>query len=112
LAAYLGKRRVRYFGNTAPLVVLALLWLMAVTDLAPDVLAYGAFPMRALVFVFVFLAGVAADLLEMPPRRSQAAMMTAAILTALLLSHAVVGVRDLARSGGSSHPFRVDGAQP
>jgi hypothetical protein len=102
LAAYLSKRRVRYFGNTAPLLVLTAAWLLAVAGLAPDTLAYGAFPLRALPFVFVFLAGVAADVLELHPRRTVAPM-----LIALLLSHATLGLLDLRRGGGSAHPFRI-----
>lgn len=103
LAAYLGLRRVRYFGNTAPLLVLVVAWLLAAAGLAPDTLVYGAFPLRALPFVFVFFAGVAADLLELPARRTFAPM-----LAALLLSHATIGLLDLKRSGGSTHPFRVE----
>lgn len=103
LAAWLGARRVRYFGNTAPLLVVLAAWLLAVAGLAPDTLAYGAFPLRVLPFVFVFFAGVAADLLQMPARR-----LFAPMLAALLLSHATIGLLDLKRSGGSTHPFRVE----
>jgi hypothetical protein len=103
LAAYLGARRVRYFGNTAPLLVLVAAWLLAVAGLAPDTLAYGAFPLRVLLFVFVFFAGVAADLLEMRART-----VLAPLLAALLLSHATIGLLDLKRTGGSTHPFRVE----
>jgi len=103
LAAYLGARRARYFGNTAPVIVLVVSWLLACTGLAPDTLAYGAFPVRALPFVFVFFAGVAADVLEMPVRRT-----LAPLIVALLLSHATIALVDLKRGGGSAHPFRVE----
>ena len=106
IAAYLGSRRVRYFGNTAPLLVLVLCWIMAVAGLSPDTLAYGAFPLRALPFVFVFLGGIAADIVELRGRDTWIA-----ILAALLLSHSVVGFRDLLRSGGSAHPFHIEDAQ-
>jgi len=107
LAAYLASRRgyVRYFGNTAPLIVLALLWLLAVAGLAPDTLAYGAFPLRALPFVFLFLAGVAADMLEL--KRNQAREIVTAMVIALLLSHAIIGLLDLRRTGGVGHRFEV-----
>ena len=106
LVAWVASRRIRYFGNTAPLLVLVLLWILAVAGLAPDILAYGAFPMRALPFVFIFLAGVAADLLETKARHILVPM-----LAALLLSHAVIGMRDLLRTGGSAHPFHVEDTQ-
>jgi len=102
LVAYLVSRRVRYFGNTAPLLTLALLWLLAVSGLAPDTLAYGAFPLRALPFVFLFLAGVAADMLEL--KRNQAREIVAAMVTAMLLSHAIIAVLELRRTGGVGHP--------
>ena len=105
LAAYLASKRVRYFGNTAPLIVLALLWLLAVAGLAPDTLAYGAFPLRALPFVFLFLAGVAADMLELKHR--QARQIVTAMVVALLLSHGIIAVLELRRTGGSGHPFEV-----
>jgi hypothetical protein len=106
LVAWIASRRIRYFGNTAPLLVLVLLWVLAVAGLAPDILAYGAFPMRALPFVFIFLAGVAADLLETKSRRILVPMVVA-----LLLSHAVIGMRDLLRTGGSGHPFHAGDTQ-
>lgn len=100
LATYAVSRRARYFGNTAPLLVVAILWIVAAAGLATDILAYGAFPLRALPFVFVFIGGICADLLETPARR----IVTAAIV-ALLLSHAVIAFRDLSRSRGDAHPF-------
>ncbi|MBI2678278.1 MAG: hypothetical protein HYX28_05815 [Candidatus Koribacter versatilis] len=108
LAAYLASRRARYFGNTAPLLVIVLLWLLAVGGLAPDTLAYGAIPLRALPFLFLVLAGVAADMLDAKGavlRRDVAAGMIAA----LLLSHAIIGMLELKRAGGVGHPFEVQG---
>ena len=111
LAAYAVSRRVRYFGNTAPLLATGLLALAAVSGLAEDTLAYGAFPLRALPFVFLFLGGVAADMLETrsatqgaPQRRD----MVLAMVGALLASHAIIGVLELKRTGGSGHPFHVE----
>jgi hypothetical protein len=113
LAAFLGARRTRYFGNTAPLLVWMILWALAISGLARDALtagpftlAYGAFPLVALAFVFVFLGGVAADIVELRGRDTWIA-----IIAALLLSHAVIGFRDLARSQGSAHPFHVEDIQ-
>jgi hypothetical protein len=61
LATYLGWKRARYFGNTAPLLVFMLLVFL--------ILMSGGFPgsgfgIAMLVFLFVFVAGVFADLLQ------------------------------------------------
>jgi hypothetical protein len=61
LLAYGGWRRSRYFGNTAPLLVGALFFVLALGS--PDFPGQG-FHLATLVFVFVFVAGVLADLLE------------------------------------------------
>src|SRR5205814_9796140 len=103
LAAYLASRRVRYYGNTTPLLVIVLLWLLAVAGLAPDTLAYGAIPLRALPFIFLFLGGVAADMLE--TRRRD---IVTGMIAALLLSNSLIGLLDLRRAGGAGHPFQVE----
>jgi hypothetical protein len=60
VVAYLVWRRCRYFGNTAPLlVVLVLSGLGAFVDVF-----IGPFPQRASPFLYVFIGGVFADLLE------------------------------------------------
>ena len=61
LVAYCGWRRARYFGNTAPLLVGALFLVLALGS--PDFSGQG-FHLAMLVFVFVFVAGVFADLME------------------------------------------------
>ncbi len=61
LIAYFGWRRARYFGNTAPLLMAAMLFLLAVAS--PDFPGQG-FHLAMLVFLFVFVAGVFADLVE------------------------------------------------
>ena len=61
LIAYFGWRRTRYFGNTAPLLMAALLFVLAVAS--PDFPGQG-FHLAMLVFLFVFVAGVLADLVE------------------------------------------------
>jgi hypothetical protein len=62
LAAYVAYPRSRYFGNTAPL--LALLFMMVFALISMSDLYTGPFPMRGLPFLFVFIAGVFADLVE------------------------------------------------
>lgn len=61
LVTYAGWKRARYFGNTAPLLVaLLLLVLAAAAPLFPG----QGFQLAALTFLFVFVAGICADLLE------------------------------------------------
>jgi len=66
LIAYFGWKRTRYFGNTAPLLIAALLLLLALGS--PNFPGQG-FHLTTAVFLFVFVAGVFADLLE--TRQSQ-----------------------------------------
>ena len=61
LIAYCGWGRARYFGNTAPLLVAVLFFILALGS--PDFPGQG-FYLAMLVFVFVFVAGVFADLME------------------------------------------------
>jgi hypothetical protein len=61
LIAYFGWKRTRYFGNTAPLLIAALLLILALG--APNFPGQG-FHLTMLVFLFVFVSGVFADLLE------------------------------------------------
>ena len=61
LIAYFGWKRARYFGNTAPLLIVGLVLVLALG--APDFPGQG-FHLTMLVFLFVFVSGVFADLLE------------------------------------------------
>ena len=61
LIAYLGWKRARYFGNTAPLAIALLMLILALA--APNFPGQG-FHLTMLVFLFVFVSGVFADLLE------------------------------------------------
>ena len=54
--------RSRYFGNAAPLIVTV--YLMVLGLLSMSALYAGPFPLVAISFVFVFIAGVFSDLLE------------------------------------------------
>src|SRR5262249_37779658 len=71
LVVYCTWRRSRYFGNTAPLLVLVLVG--GANLIVPTQVA---FAQHAMVFAFVFIAGIMADLLETSRRKW--------ILTALL----------------------------
>ncbi len=65
LIGYIGWKRSRYFGNTAPLLIAGLMLILAMG--APDFPGQG-FHLTVLVFLFVFVSGVFADLLETQPR--------------------------------------------
>lgn len=74
LVTYVAWRRARYFGNTSPLLVAAgLLYLALITPMTR------ISPVWALPFIFVFIGGVWADLLE-----SRGKWYAAAIVVILL----------------------------
>jgi hypothetical protein len=79
LIAYLGWKRTRYFGNTAPLLIAALMLILAMG--APSFPGQG-FHLTMLVFLFVFVAGVFADLRETP----QSLLVTASVCGLLAAS--------------------------
>jgi len=88
---YLTWRRSRYFGNTAPLLIAVLFLMMGLG--APHYPGLG-FQLMAVPFVFVFVAGIAADLLETPQRP-----LVAASVWGLLLANALWNLWQLARVG-------------
>jgi hypothetical protein len=61
IIGYLAWRRCRYFGNTAPLIV-ALLF--AALRVASPHASDSTYSLVAVVFLFIFVAGVAADIVE------------------------------------------------
>jgi hypothetical protein len=81
LIAYRGWKRTRYFGNTAPLLIALLLLILALG--APNFPGQG-FHLATLIFLFVFVSGVFADLLE-----SQQSLLVTAGLCGLLGASAV-----------------------
>lgn len=91
LIAYSIWRRPRYFGNTAPLLVAALFFVLSVAS--PHYPGFG-FQLMATPFWFVFVAGVAADLLE--TRRRDLVM---ACVCGLLIANALWNLAELARVG-------------
>lgn len=88
LTAYGSWPRSRYFGNTAPLLTAFLV--VALFALVPAIHVWYA--TLGLSFVFLFVGGIAADLLETSYRRP-----VTAILSAGLLLRAVLGVLALSR---------------
>ena len=86
---YVAWPRCRYFGNTGPLLVAILFLVLRVAS------PHGAdspFLLIAVTFVFLFVAGIAADLLE-----TKAKDFTAAILAGLVSANALWSLIGLAR---------------
>jgi hypothetical protein len=91
LVAYVAWRRTRYFGNTAPLLVgLLFLGLRAASPHEAD----SIYALIGIVFMFLFIAGIAADFLE--TRFHETAF---AVLAGLLGANAVWNLIGLARIG-------------
>lgn len=91
LVVYFAWRRARYFGNTAPLLMIALFLLAAIAMPHYD----GAgFRLMAVPFLFLFVAGIAADLLETPQRG-----VVLAVIWGLLSANALWNVMQLAGIG-------------
>jgi len=89
LFAYVYWRRTRYFGNLVPLLM-ALLFvaLRVASPHDPE----SVFTLLAVVFLFLFIAGIAADLLE-----TKARQLTAAVLGGLLVANALWNLVGLAQ---------------
>lgn len=91
LVVYFAWGRARYFGNTAPLLMIALFLLAAVA--MPHYEGAG-FRLMAVPFLFLFVAGIAADLLETPQRG-----VVLAVIWGLLSANALWNVMQLAGIG-------------
>lgn len=87
LIGYAGLRRARYFGNTTPLALSALLVLLAVTHVTPAAWLW------TLPFLFTFLGGVFADLFEAPRRK-----VFYCLAAVLLLAQAALSILTVART--------------
>ena len=90
LLTYVLWPRARYFGNTAPLLVAALCLLLGFA--APHYQGLG-FQLVAVPFLFVFVSGICADLLE----TKQRTLVMAGIL-GVLLAYALWSFTELARA--------------
>jgi hypothetical protein len=89
LITYAVWGRSRYFGNTAPLMVAVLFIILRIA--APHD-PESVFSLVAAIFLFVFVAGIAADLLETKARE-----LTGAVLVGLLSANAIWNVMVLTR---------------
>jgi Dolichyl-phosphate-mannose-protein mannosyltransferase len=92
LLTFLAWPRARYFGNLAPLLVTALLLVLAVGT--PHYPGLG-FQIVVLPFIYVFVSGVAADVLETPQRA-----LAMACVWGLLAAQAAWNLWELGRVAG------------
>jgi hypothetical protein len=91
LVTYALWPRTRYFGNTAPLLVAVLCLVLGFA--APHYQGLG-FQLVALPFLFVFVSGIFADLLETKQR-----WLVLASISGLLLAYSFWSLSELARVG-------------
>ena len=91
LLVFLVWRRTRYFGNAAPLIMAFLFLLQRV--LSPHS-AGSVFSIVGVVFLFVFISGIVADLLE-----SKSLESVSAVLVGLVAANALWDLVGLARIG-------------
>jgi len=89
VATYAVWARTRYFGNTAPLLVAVLFLALGISH--PD-LAGAGFLLAAMPFLFVFVAGILADLLETSYRP-----LVSAAVAGILLAYVAWSLLSLAR---------------
>lgn len=89
LAAYAAWPRTRYFGNTAPLLVAALFFVLGMAH--PHSAGEG-FLLAAIPFLFIFVSGVLADLMETRHRP-----LVTACVVGMMLAYALWSLLNLAR---------------
>lgn len=89
VVTYFSWPRTRYFGATAPLLVWIIFLLIAI--LSPHSPGFG-FSLLAVPFMFVFIAGIFADLLETPHRS-----LVGACLLGVVAAHALWSLVGLSR---------------
>ena len=89
LITYFFWRRTRCFGNTAPLLMalLFLAWRVAAPHDPESI-----FSLAGVVFLFVFIAGIAADL-----RETESAELVTAVLIGLVAANAIWNLIGLSR---------------
>ena len=89
VVTYIVWSRTRYFGTTAPLIVWLILLIMAAAGPHAPGLGFG---LLAVPFMFVFIAGLFADLLETPSRD-----LVRACVVGIIAAHALWSVIALSR---------------
>ena len=90
VVTYLAWPRARYFGNTAPLLVSVIFLVLAIAT--PHYPGLG-FNLVAIPFLFVFVAGITADLLETPQRN-----LVFSCILGLLVANGIWNLWELTRA--------------
>jgi hypothetical protein len=91
LLTYVVWRRSRYFGNTAPLIFALLFVILRVSSPhSPE----SVFTLLTVIFCFVFIAGIAADLLETKARE-----LSLSLIVGLVAANVIWNLIGLARLG-------------
>jgi len=93
MVTYLAWPRARYFGNTAPLLVALIFLVLAMAT--PHYPGLG-FNLIAVPFLFVFVAGITADLLETPQRS-----LVLSCILGLLVANGIWNLWELARASAA-----------
>jgi hypothetical protein len=86
--------RTRYFGNTAPLLVAVLFFILAMTN--PHASGEG-FLLAAVPFLFIFVAGVLADLVEVESPYRPAILVSVLVLLLTYMARTLVALAQVAR---------------
>lgn len=89
LVTFCAWKRARFFGTEAPLIVFVLLLLLGMAMPTQSAMTYY---LMALPFAFVFVSGVATDLLE-----SRYAPLSLGLVLGILIGHVVISVFGLLR---------------
>jgi len=95
MTAYGSWPRTRYFGNTAPL--LTAFTVVLLFALVPSL--YIWYPVLGLCFIFLFIAGVAADFLETRIHRPITAFLVAGLLLRIVLGLRTLWVHWIGQNG-------------
>ncbi|HKN36959.1 MAG TPA: hypothetical protein VJX16_27250 [Terriglobales bacterium] len=95
LIAYLAWPRARYFGNTAPLMMAVLFLILGLAT--PHYPGLG-FRLVAVPFLFLFVSGIVADLLETPQQS-----LVLACISGLLAANAIFSLMELAQGRLRDH---------
>jgi hypothetical protein len=94
LSTYLLWPRTRYFGNTAPLLVAVLFFILAMANPHPS---GDGFLLAAIPFLFIFVAGVLADLLEVESPYRPAILASVLVLLLTYMARTLVALAHVPR---------------
>src|SRR5215469_17644595 len=94
LSTYLLWPRTRYFGNTAPLLVAVFFGVLAIANPHPS---GTGFLLAAIPFLFIFVAGVLADLVEIDSRYRPAILTSVVVLLLTYMVRTLLALAEVPR---------------